>query len=85
MSLSKEDPHVRADFPLTSDRIPLDIPGNTEVPPWAYLNVTVCKRLAKIPVPSPKTEQKEDNFNLTAAQALVGMYFSECFHCTVFD
>jgi len=35
-------------------QIPLDIPDDTEVPTWAFLNVT-----------------KEDEFNLTAARALV--------------
>ncbi|KAF9788035.1 hypothetical protein BJ322DRAFT_600194 [Thelephora terrestris] len=35
-------------------QIPLDIPSDTQVPPWAYLDVT-----------------KENNFNLTAARALV--------------
>ena len=33
---------------LTFDRIPLDIPGNTKVPPWAYLDVTVCARSQNI-------------------------------------
>jgi len=82
---SKEGPRVDADPPLTSDRIPLDIPGDTEVPLWAYLNVTVRTILIKVLVPSPKTEQEEDNFNLTAARALAGMCRGEHVHCILFD
>ena len=69
---SKENLYVDVDFPLTSDRIPLPIPGGTEVPSWAYLDVTVCARVAKVLAPSPETEQKEGNFNLTAARAIAG-------------
>ena len=66
-------------------RIPFDIPDDTKVPLWAYLDVTVCTRLVRVLAPSPKIEQKEDNFNLTAARALAGMCRTEYTHCTSFD
>ena len=83
---SKDNLRIDRDLPLTSDRIPLDIPDNTEVPRWAYLNVTVCARLDETLVPSPKTEteQEEDNFNITAARVLVGTCPSKCFYRTRF-
>lgn len=42
------DPHIDADLSLTFDRIPLGIPSDTKVPPWAYLDVTVCVKLVGI-------------------------------------
>jgi len=81
MLLSTEDPRVDADVLLTSDRIPLDIPDDTKVPLWAYLDVTVCARLVEVLAPSLKAEQKEDNFNLTAARVLAGVCRSGCIHC----
>lgn len=80
---SKENPHVEVGLLLTYDRIPLDIPHDTEVPQWAYLNVTVRVRLIELLLPSLKTEQEEDNFNHTAARALVGMCRSGCLHWNV--
>jgi len=53
---SKEDLCVDADPPLTSDRTPFDIPDDTKVPLWAYLDVTVCTVLVKVLAPSHKTE-----------------------------
>jgi len=53
---SKEDSRFDPDHPLTSDRIPLDIPDDTKVPLWAYLDVTVCAMLVKVLAPSPKVE-----------------------------
>ena len=54
---SEENPQVDADLPLTPDRIPLDIPNDTKVPPWAYLDVTVCARLVRILAPSPRSAE----------------------------
>ena len=82
---SKEDSRVDAALPLTPNRIPLHIPNDTEVPLWAYLDVTVRAKLVKVLAPSPKAEQKQDNFNLTAARALAGMCRSECVRCILFD
>ena len=53
---SKEDPLVDAGPRLTSDRTPFDIPDDTEVPSWAYLDVTVRAILVRVPTPSLKTE-----------------------------
>lgn len=80
-----ENTQIDPDFPLTPDRIPLDIPDDTKVPPWASLNVTVCARLIGILVSSLKTEQVEDKFNLTAARAVAGMCYDAHLSCTLFD
>lgn len=82
---SEEDLHLDGDLPLTSGRIPLDIPDDTQVPPWAYLDVTVRAMFVDVRVLSPKAEQKDDHFNPTAARALAGVYRSDCLHCMVFD
>jgi len=50
MSQSKENLRIDADLPLTSDRIPLATPGGTKLPPWTYLDVTVCEaRMSQFP------------------------------------
>ena len=82
---SKEYSRVDADPPLSFGRIPFDIPDDTEVPLWAYLDVTVCTRLVKALAPSPNIEQEENNFNLTAARALASMCRREYAHCILFD